>query len=311
MAVVSTERFLLGVKRRVTIPNNQQLITDTDILSLADDCTRSEFFSMMQSANQNYFVYFKKIPIVAGQEFYPIPPRCAVQGFRDLKMGAKTDQSSTRSLTEISIENIDFYSVDGTPQGYYFLGNKIALRPKPNTSDYALHLWFFSVPSRLVPTSEAGIILSATLNTITCSYLPMSIAAGSKIDVIEASAGNSTQAFDLTVTNVTGSNITVAEDLTGLGIATGDFVSISETSPVLQIPTEGLSLLEAMTARRVLEAVGDFEGASVLSAREGDLTKSFMKMIQGRNKGAVTKIVPRRDGLLKGRNAGFNNSRNF
>lgn len=308
MAVVSSERFLLGVKRRVTIPNNQQLITDSDILSLADDCMRSEFFPMMQSAGQNYFVYFKKIAVVAGQESYSVPSRCAVQGLRDLKIGVDTSDTSTRSLTEIAIENLDKYALDGTPQGYYFLGNKITLKPRPNASDYALHLWFFSVPSRLIATSEAGVLISGAANTLTCSYLPTTIVVGSKIDVIEASAGNSTIAFDLTVTNVVGTNVTVAESLTGLGITMGDFLSLSETTPVLQIPTEGLSLLEAMTARRVLEAVGDFEGAQVLESREGDLTKSFLKMIQSRNKGAVNKIVPRMDGLLRGRSRAINRS---
>ena len=69
---VTCDQFLVGVKRSITIPANQQLMTDQDMLDLGSDSIRDKMIPLLMSTNQNFFVTTYLQSLVVGQSKYPI-----------------------------------------------------------------------------------------------------------------------------------------------------------------------------------------------------------------------------------------------
>lgn len=306
---ILADRFLRGVKRRIVNPSNQILLQDSDYLELADDCMLSTLYPIVRASGQNYYVYYTTTALVADTKKYTLPTRFSVQGHREVKLSYDGTDTGVRDLTEILIEDSFKYAESGTPVGYYYEGNKIVLIPTPNSSEMTLFHWFFLRPAKLVTASAAALVVSSTTTSVTVTAVPTTFSTSTKLDFIQALQGCQTLGLDKTPTSIVGTTINFTSGDVPTDLVAGDYLSLSGESPVLQLPDEGLSVLETLTARRALEAIGDIEGAKVLEEKESDLIKNFQKLIERRNKGALTKIVPRQDGLLRGRGIGYFNNR--
>lgn len=311
-----TDTFIKGVKRRITIPANQSLLDDSDILDLADDAIIDDILPMLISAQQNYFVYPYQTALVPGQESYDIPYRAVGRGLRELKVSLDDTNTSINDLVQIELENrYDFALTSGNPVGYYFQGDKIILVPTPESQSQALLYWYEVPPSKLVlPTAAAKIIsisVGVTSTDLVVDLVPNTFLSGTIVDLVQARSGNSILNFDSVITNITGTTITIANDQVNTSTVVGDYIALSGESPVIQIPNEARSLLETMTAISVLEAIGDFDGANALDSKKKSAMDNLRKMIEPRNQGAVRKIVQKSNSLLRGRTMSYFNNRLF
>jgi len=114
--------------------------------------------------------------------------------------------------------------------------------------------------------------------------------------LIDGKSGYCTFLYDQTVTNVSGLQVTLSAAPTGA--ANGDWISLAETTPLIQLPDEAFSYLVQRTAKRALEALGDTEGAAVIEKRLPQARKNLLLLLEPRNEGAGTKII-QRNGLLR------------
>ena len=82
--------------------------------------------------------------------------------------------------------------------------------------------------------------------------------------------------------------------------APGDFVAIAGQSPVVNfIPNECYSLLESLLAYRVLNSLGDFEGAKTLAEDIAVEERNIKQLLEPRIDGEPT-IIINRTGLVRG-----------
>lgn len=294
----TADRLLDGVKRRAIVPSSQPLFNDTDLLALADDVTEELMVPLLKAAREEFFVTTSTITVVTGQRVYDIPYRAVGRGLREIKL---SDGSYVRNLPKIALEDEQMYSNAGqtTPMGFYFRGDKLVLIPTPNNASMSIEVWYELAPSKLVKVDQAAVVTAITATTVTVSVAPDTITTGTVVDFVQARSGNSTLAMDKTVTNVTGTTYTFAVDDIPTTLAVGDYVSVAETSPVIQLPNECYPLLETATTRRAMAALGDFEGASVLQRDEDEEAKRLKSLIEPRVEGEGTIIINRR-GLLRG-----------
>ena len=294
----TADRLLSGVKSRAIVPASQTLFDDEDILSFADDVTEQLMVPLLKAAREEYFVTFSVQAVTSGVRAYDIPYRAVGRGLRDAKLITGT---LTRDLAKIAIEDEHMYTKagSGTPVGFYFRGDKFVLVPTPSTGSMSLEFWYEMAPSRLVTTGSAAVVTGFTATTVTVSTAPSTLATGTVVDFVRGRSGNSVLAMDKTITNATGSTYTFAAADVPTDLALGDYVSVAETTPVIQLPNEAYPLLETATTRRVLAALGDFEGANVLQKDEDEETKRFKSLIEPRVEGEGTIIINRR-GLLRG-----------
>ncbi len=304
--MITGDRFLQGLKRRVTVPASQVLVNNTGMLQMADDVTRDKIVPLIMAVNQNFFIYRETIALVADQAEYQIPYRSIARGLRELKLHTvdSTGSGGTSNLPQIALEDAHLFPQSGVPSGFYFQGDRIVVLPTPINTSYELYSWYDLQPSQIVQTTDAARVASVSTNVVTCTSVPSTMTAGVLVDFIQGVSGCGTLAMDEAITNVSGTQITFAsaDDIPSTLVA-GDYISIKQTTPVLQLPDEAQPLLETLTALRLLKALGDFDGASQLQQDAAQQETDLKKILQPRIEGEPTKIV-NRQGLVRGK--GFN-----
>lgn len=290
----TVDDFLESVKITAVVPENQALMTAARILSFADEEIQNELIPALDALNQEYFVALETETLVSGTDSYSIPYRAVGRKLRDLKI---SDGNIVRNVTQTRLEEAHLFTFQGQPTSFYYFGDRIKILPTPNTNTVSLMKYYLFRPSQLVQTSEAGRIVGISGTSITVSSVPSTFMAGVVVDFVQGTSGYSTLAFDQTITNVAGTTLTITTPPTGLVV--GDYVAIKEKSPVIQFPDECYSYLVQRTAKRVLEAISDFEGAKVIGDRLAQAKRNLQSILAPRIEGEGIKII-NRNGLVRG-----------
>jgi len=290
----TVDDFLNSVKITAVIPENQALMTAARILSFADEEIQNELIPALDALNQEYFVTLETEAMVSGTDSYSIPYRAIGRKLRDLKI---TDGTTVRNVTQMKLEDAHLNTFQGSPTAFYYFGDKIKVVPTPNNSTTSLQKFYLFRPGQLVQTSAAGLITGISGTSITVSTVPSTFVSGVKVDFIQGTSGYSTLAFDQTISNVAGTTLTITTPPTGLAV--GDYVAIKEQTPVVQFPDEAYSYLVQRTAKRVLEAISDFEGAKVIGDRLPQAKRNLQAILAPRIEGEGIKII-NRNGLIRG-----------
>jgi hypothetical protein len=305
---VTGDAFRVGLKQRITVPANQVLLDNNGMLRMAHAVMRDKLVPLMLSVNQNFFVIKDEVTTVEDQEAYPIPYRSIGRTLRDLKIKQSgTEGYGDRDMSLIALEDAHMFPQTGVPGGFYFMGDKYVVVPRPVSDDWVLVQYYDLQPSKIVQTTDAALVQSVSSNVVTCVNVPTTMTTGIYVDFVKGRQGCATVGMDAVITNVSGTQITFASaDDVPDGIGIGDYIALAQESPVLQIPDEAAPLLETLTAERICYAIGDFDGATKLKADAAEESENLMKLIEPRVEGAQTKIVNRR-GLLRGQ--GFQGNR--
>lgn len=299
----TADRLLEGIKRRVVLPSSQPLLEDEDMLEVADDVIEQVIVPLLLSVRQDFLVTDPyEQATVEDQEAYDIPYRSIGRGLRDLKL--EESGGSVRDLVLIKPEDSHLWVATGTPTAFYFRGDKVVVVPAPSSATLTLLMSYNLAPSRLVLTDQAAVVTGTTATTVSVSSIPTTITTGTVVDFIQARSGSSILAMDKTVTNATGTTLTFASGVIPSTLGAGDYVSVYQTTPVIPIPNEAYPLLETSTAKRILNMIGDFEGARALAEEESDAEKHLKMILEPRIQGEPTKII-NRNGLLRGRRVGW------
>ncbi len=286
--------LLESVRTTITAPSNQILLTDDRLLSFANEEIDSKVIPMISSLNQDYFVDLETEALVANTSEYDIPYRAIGRTLRDLKISDSA--GGIRDVVRITLEDAHLNRFDSLPLSFYFKGDRIVIVPTPNAAGSTLQKYYLCKPSSLVKVSSAGKVTAVSGNTLTLDNVPSTFTSAT-IDVIQGKQGNRIRAKDQTVTNVSGSQITVATVPTGTII--GDYVALSCETPVIQLPDEVFPYLSLLTSRRALEAIGDYEGSGALDKELVVRKKNCEYLLAPRIEGEQTKIL-QRFGLLRG-----------
>lgn len=279
------------------MPASQVLMNDTDILAIADYVTRSKVVPLIKSVRQDYFVVSARTQLVTNQVTYDIPSRALARTLRDLKL---VDSSGNRrDMALIALEDEHLFRTGTLPVGFYFKGDKVAIVPKPTDSNYGIELWWEMPPSKLVSVSSAAIVQSVVGDDVTVNGIPSGFNTGVLVDFIKGISGNSTIDYDIAITNIAGNTISFGAGLVPPSLVPGDYISLAETTPVLQLPNEAEPYLETTTAKQVLKAIGDYEGSDRLNEDEEKEATNLKILLEPRIEGEATKIINRRS-LVRG-----------
>lgn len=298
----TTDRFLRGVKRRISHPNNPSIMTDDGILEIADDMIISKVVPMIMSANQEYFVVRTTQSTVANQAEYDFPKRALAQSFRDLKL--KFDDGSTRDLPLVALEDEHMTTLTSSPAMFYFLGDKYALSPAPTVSTMELEEYWYIAPSKLVTLSSASKVLSISGGDVTVDAIPSTITSGVDIDFIKGNYGNSLKGMDIEVQGASGSIISFNSSDVPSDLEVGDYISVAGTSPVVRLPDVCIQYAETLTSVQVLQSIDDFEMADIVGRDLEGERKDCLRVIDPRIFGESTKII-NRGGLMRGRRSRY------
>lgn len=311
---ITTTQILAGVKRRISMPASQVLLTDEDILAFTDSIVMSKVVPLMESTNQDFFVTTLDVPLVADESEYDIPYRTVGRALREIKIKSVSSPLGVRNLTKIEIEEIQFYLNNSVATGFYIKGDRIRVVPDVSasyTGDSALEIWYRLAPSQLIKMDQAATVTVITpdilLDTvdITVDLLPDTITVLTPIDFIQARSGN--RVYSIDVTPIGTSTTSISFNLSDLppDLRVGDYIALSGYAPVVtMVPNEAYPYIETATSIRCLNSISDYEGASKLQPDENSEYSALLKLIEPRVTGEPT-VIMNRNGLVRGNKWGF------
>jgi hypothetical protein len=286
---VTVDTFLSDVKQLITLPANQSRFSNSNIMAFGDRKMRDSVVPVIHSLNAEFFVTRTNVDIVAEQVIYPIPTRAMGRKLREIKL--RNPNNNRSNLPQIAIEREQFYRASSVPAGFFFYGDRIELVPTPTVDGYQLQMWWFIPPGAMCLLSEAAVITGISDPDVTVASLPATMAVGIDIDFIAGSSGNSYLGIDKTIQNVSGTTVTfTAGDLPD-DLAVGDLLSLSGTSPVLQIPDEAEPYLVTLTAMEILQAISDYDGMARLKDTRDEQKKNLMLMLEPRAEGEPIPLI--------------------
>jgi len=264
------EELIASVRQIGMIPDTGSTGTeDTDILNYINEAVSLLIMPPLLRTRENYFIQRERTALSTSTTRYVIPHRALYQKLRDIFY--IDDNGDRYCLASIPPGHRNYWrdSEQPHPAGFFIEGNYIVLVPEDSTS-YSGYLEFvyFSRPGEIVKTTSAGVISSVdtATKTITCTADVSSLfSSGDSLDVHSPHSGAELRQWDLTVTNVSTTDVTFSEEIDGsafgtTALAAGDYVCIAEEAALPALPREFHPLVARATALYVAESIGDTNG---------------------------------------------------
>lgn len=276
------------IKRRVTVPTNQNLFSTTDFIEFLNDEMFTNIVPFIMAAREEYFVTYEDAALVANQDAYNIPEEAIGAKVRDIWL--VDSAGNIENVPQLSLEEVSNTTAYDSTFGFYPRGNKIVLVPTPTGTGKTLRIHYYRRPNRLAYTTSGGYVtaIDTGTNTLTLSSVPTSWTTGTKVDIQSDSLHYDLVFDNESLTGVAGTNVTIA-DVTG--IALGDYVYAHGYSAIPMLPADVHPILAQAAAVKCLEALGDHEAYQVAERKYQMMLQNLSKLIEPRVDGASKKIV--------------------
>lgn len=280
MAWTTTE-LLASIKRRAGMPTAQATFTTADLIAIANEQMLEYVVPLVLGAREDYWVTNDDQALADGVLAYRIPYRAISSKLREVSV--LDAQSGVHNLPRVSLSDLEH-----AHRGFWIEGDKVWLVSDSLTvTDLGVTLrqTFNLRPNQLVETSGATTVASfdAAAKTITLASAPTGYSTATAFDIIRARSPFETLAYDAAGTLST-LTITFSGSLP-TDLAVGDYVCLTEQSPVPQIPVELHGLLAQKCAVKIHESkqMLDKLGASVkeLARLEQDARSVLTPRVDG------------------------------
>lgn len=295
----SVNALLTSVKQRSMNADNQNLLSDADIVRIASEELQGSILPYIQSVKNEYYVTQVDLPfqtpVVNTPTRYNIPQRAIGTKLRDVTL---VDQQGNEVLLNyINPEDLKSswayapYQFGFYPTDYSInlvLGNNLG------SGNYQyVRVIYFRRPNTLCTTGASGnagqvVSFNTGAKTITLDVAPTTWTTSTQFDIVNSLPPFQARTEDATITNISGFVLTFTNDLPS-GLAVGDWVSEANFSPIPQMPVECHRVLECLTAARILQYTGD-PAFSVMQAMAENMKKDLMQILSPRVDGSPRKI---------------------
>lgn len=153
---------------------------------------------------------------------------------------------------------------------------------------------FRTLSTSFTTSNSAAFIIDEEVG-IRADSIPENFIDGMKIDFLQTSGGHNTLAFDVTAGtgSVTSDTVYFHIDEIPSKFVVGDYLCEQHECIIPQIPSDLHTLLAERTCMRILEALGDTQGAQTQMTKVGDLEARQAVIIDNRTEGAPRKIFNR------------------
>lgn len=305
MAVLNTDTLLESIKRTFTVPTNQQLLTDDDVLQFCDEELLNTVMPEIITLRGDFFTAKKTQALTAGTNQYRIPERALGRGLRDVIL-RRTDGTETNLVDfTLDLKHERGSNSQGQPWGFYLYGDYIVFIPVPDAA-YSIDFYYDQRPSKLSSLLRAAQITA--INTVTQTLTLASNVTGmstlTPVDLVSAKSSNITLAIDLSPISVSSLSIQFAASTLPSELAVGDYVTFAKESPFCPIPEECLPVLIQAVGNRIMLALGDMEAISSGEKKLTKLIDSMKKLLEPRMRGESVIAVNQHF-------VGYNRSRNI
>lgn len=154
-----------------------------------------------------------------------------------------------------------------------------------------------------VTSSDSSALSVQSTQGLVCDQAPTNITEGSNVDFLQTKSGHKTYSLDVPVplNGISGTTYSFSESLIPDDMVVGDYIAAAEECFIPQIPSDlHISLVERVCAR-ILSAIGDTEGLTVVSQKLQEAELRTGSLIDNRSEGSPQKITQRHSLLRRGK----------
>lgn len=291
----TTTDLLAEVRRIGQFPTSTtSSLANADLLANADRAMQSSLVPLVLRLQEEFFVRRTTQALTASTAAYPIPRRSIGSRVRDVQYLVGTTRTPLPRLRPEQLAEFN-QPQTGFPSGFYLDAANIILVPAPSAAD-SLSIAFYVRPGRLaVDTTASRQVTVVQADTPSVGRTKLTFAAystyASTIDIISATPPFEHKALDISIANATTTTLDVATaDLLATPVV-GDWVTLVDTSPVMQLPVEAHPLLATRTAQFVMRGLGYLEEAAALASEADRMAEDVVAVLTPRTDGSPRRVT--------------------
>ncbi len=295
----TVDRIIKSIKRRITLPDAQNLYSDDDLIEFMGDELSSTIVPLLHSVQQEYWVNVHDVQLVQDQTAYKIPIRGAINGLRLVTLldtnNNEIDYPLLRpEMTASSYNWLSPYSTS-TLYGFYMQDDHIVMFPNSVVTNPVnrIRFRFERQPNQLCSVEESGHITAIVGNVVTVDSIPTDWAVDNTVDWINGQIAFQSKGDDLTITAINTGTLEITLDSVPTDAAIGDWIAISGTSPIPQIPYQLFPFLAQCVANLCMAGMADAEPYVDGKKKEAQMKEDLLKLLQPRDMGNVQTVVNR------------------
>lgn len=297
------DNLITSLMLRGLPPQSQNTFTQDGFTQVLSEEMQSNIVPLIDSVSEEFFVTYSDQAYVPSTTFYAIPYRAVGNKLRDIVWVDSTGLEIP--IPRLRPEDIKMTVLgvryQPAPYGYFLKDDGVQLflgSPSPTAPSYpTIRMKYFRRPSILTLSTNCGQITAINGNQVTLSFVPTSWTTSNTFDIIKGTPNFVSRGDDLAITSIVGFVVTFSA--LPSTVTVGDWVALSNYSPIPQIPVEGHLLLAQYGACKVLEAMGDLQGLSAAmqkingSPDAPGMREQFLNIITPRVEGGPIKLVSR------------------
>jgi len=256
--------LLADVRRGGSLPSASSTGTaDADLLAHADAEIRDTLVPLMLGVREEFYQRVFDTTTVAGTAAYRVNKRAALSRINTVQWvnsdgsGYNLPRFEPKRVAELGLLSAS----SGQPVGYYLEGSRVVLYPAPAGTG-TLRIRAFVRPSALALVADSqttGLVITtvsvgASLTTLTTAAHGISTTAVR--DVVAGTPSFEHLAVDATATQTAATTVTIPNTSFSSTPAVGDYLCVSDSTPMVQLPVELQPALVELTVARVLRALG-------------------------------------------------------
>jgi hypothetical protein len=284
----TTKKLIESIKRKGSIPSNQQLFKTQDFLDLANDEMDSIIVPLLMSVKEEHFVSYVDLDLSTSSSV-EIPSDAIGSKLREVSLQSGKD---FYSLPRLDLDETSSSYQTGT--GFYIQGNSIVIHPSQSGK---VRLHYYKRPLQLVPSTEGGQIKSINTDTneVTLSFVPAVWQSGDVLNAVQQVQPFAATNSSFTIVT-TSSPAIIVDSIEGLKI--GDWVTLQGKSVIPQLPIEAHNVLAQAVTVKCLEAMADNNGMANAQNKLKEVMASMLILLNPRVDGAPKKLVSGGRGIL-------------
>lgn len=299
-----SEDLLESIKNRAFVPISQSTFTDSGLLNIAYEELELSLVSDLIKVREDFFLTSEISALRVGVQKYSVPSRAIGEALKALFFIDSANNSIPLRKIDVS-EAWKFQGQTGDPICFALEGSEITIFPTPSTTSGSLEFRFAAKPNKLVASSTCGLITSISNSVSTASFIVSTdltavLSVGAYVDFISTSAPFKTKAYRCQVTQVTSTQIDVSlssviDGSNTIKPSVGDYICLTQTANIPQIPTAFHPVLAQMTAVRLLESMGDLNKVQLAKLTLEKMRGEALVLVRNRVESAPDKVKPRKN----------------
>lgn len=291
--MLTTDQIIEHVKRRVSVPSSQIKYGNTDFLAFIDNAMESKLVPQLIDIDENFFVSYQDIPLVAGQSKYRVPSMAVCWSLHEI--GYLNSSGSYRVLPRMT-RGSEMAGTNGSePNGFYIQDGFILTTPEMGTSVAgSLRVYYYRRLNKMTLKSNCGQITNVGDGgldwILTVDNAPIGVANGA--DFMNGSSPYEIIGLKASVV-VVGLAVTVAKSAFETDPVIGDWIAPTGYTPIPHLPDAWHYILADYTARKCMVGNVDAKSIQMLDADLGEDLAAIKNVVKNRAKGSPKKRVSR------------------